>query len=227
MKLSWRTGILLVLLAVPVFLIAFLHKFGENHFHLPTYFPQDVTEKEVDGKMISDTVFHTVPDFKFINYDSDTVTNQVTKNKIYVADFFFTTCPGICPKMSNQLKRVQEAFIDNPDVLILSHTVDPENDTIAQLKAYAEKYKAIKGKWFFLTGEKQKLYDLAQKGYFISALEDDSYTGTDRFIHSDKLILVDKQKHVRGVYNGTDSKEVDRLVMEIKVLISEYADDDK
>jgi len=219
-----RTGMLLVLLVLPVCVYFFLKIFGKNHFALPTYFPQDIEERIVNGKTIHDTIFHQVPSFRLLSSSGDSVTEKITENNIYVADFFFTTCPGICPQMSNQLKRVQEAFIDNPEVLILSHTVDPENDTLPVLQAYAEKYKAIKGKWFFLTTNKNTTYDLAQKGYFISALEDSNYTDSDRFVHSDKLVLVDKQKHIRGYYNGTDEKEVDRLILEISVLLKEYED---
>ncbi len=192
-----------------------------------TYFPEDVQEKVVDGKTISDTTFHAIPPFQFASSDGETITEKLTEGKIYVADFFFTTCPGICPLMSNQLKRVQEAFIDDPNILILSHTVDPDNDSLPVLKEYAKKYKAIKGKWYFLRGSQDQIYELAQKGYYISALEDENETGTDRFVHSDKLVLVDKQKHIRGFYNGTDAKDVDRLILEIKVLLSEYGDDTK
>lgn len=222
-----RTGMLLLLLVLPVFVFFFLKIFGKNHFALPTFFPQDVVERIEDGKTYQDTVFHQVPKFTFQSSEGETITERVADGKIYVADFFFTTCPGICPKMSSQLKRVQEAFIDNPEVLILSHTVDPENDTLPVLKAYAEEYRAIKGKWYFLRAHKDTLYDLAQKGYFISALEDSNYTNSDRFVHSDKLILVDKQKHIRGYYNGTDPKEVDRLILEISVLLKEYEDNEK
>jgi len=224
MKLTWKTGILLLLVAVPVFLIAFLHQFGKNHFKLTTYFAKDIVEKVVDGKTVYDTTFHQVPPFRFTSSDNEIVTEKTTAGKIYVADFFFTTCPGICPIMSSQLRRVQEAFLDNPDILILSHTVDPETDSLPVLQAYAKRHKAIKDKWYFLRGDNDQIYELAQKGYYISALEDANETGTDRFVHSDKLILVDKDRHIRGFYNGTDEKEVDRLILEIKVLLSEYGD---
>ncbi|MBC7387659.1 MAG: SCO family protein [Opitutaceae bacterium] len=221
--MSKRIGLLLLLLVFPVLVYLFLKFFGQNRYTLPKYFPQDVVENTLNGKTVSDTIFHKIPDFSFLSNSGDTVTQEISRDKIYVADFFFTTCPGICPQMSSQLKRVQEAFIDNPDILILSHTVDPETDTKEVLDAYAKKYKAIPGKWFFMTGEKNKIYDLAQKGYFISALEDSNYSDADRFIHSDKLILVDKDKQIRGYYNGTDEKDVDRLILEISVLLDGYA----
>jgi len=227
MNMSKRTGILLVLLALPVFVYFFLKLFGNNYYKLPTFFPLDVIENETDGKLIQDTVFHVIPFFAFPSSNGDIVSSKTTEGKIYVADFFFTNCPGICKQMSSQLKRVQESVIDNPEVLILSHSVDPENDSISVLKAYAEKHKAINGKWYFLTGKKSKIYDLAQKGYFISALEDSASKEADRFIHSDKFVLVDKQKHIRGYYNGTDPKEVDRLILEIDVLLHEQENDGK
>lgn len=217
-----KTGLLLIMLALPVFVYLFLKFFGRNHYALRKYFPQDVVEHELDGRLVKDTVFHTIPDFTFMSSGGDSVSNKLTDGRIYVADFFFTTCPGICPLMSTQLKRVQEAFIDDPTVLILSHSVDPDTDTLPVLRSYADKYKAIAGKWYFLRGTNDQIYELAQKGYFISALEDTNYTNTDRFVHSDKLILVDKERRIRGYYNGTDEKEVDRLILEISVLKSEY-----
>ncbi len=220
--MSKRTGLLLLLLVFPVLVYLFLKFFGQNKYTLPRYFPQDIVEKEVNGKTVSDTVFHKVPDFSFPSSTGEVITQEVVKDKIYIADFFFTTCPGICPQMSTQLKRVQEAFIDDPNILILSHTVDPETDTKEVLDAYAKKYKAIPGKWYFMTGEKNTIYDLAQKGYFISALEDSSFSDADRFVHSDKLILVDKDRQIRGYYNGTDEKDVDRLILEISVLLDGY-----
>ena len=222
--MSKRTGILLLLLAFPVFVYLFLKFFGKNKYGLPRYFPQDIIERTDKGETVFDTVFHKIPDFKLLASTGDSISQKLVEGKIYVADFFFTTCPGICPQMSSQLKRVQEAFIDDPEVLILSHTVDPVNDTLQALQAYAKGFKAIPTKWFFLTGPKYKLYDLAIKGYYLPASEDSSVTG-EPFTHSSKLMLVDKKGIVRGVYDGTDTKDVDRLILEISVLKSEYGDD--
>jgi len=145
------------------------------------------------------------------------------KGYIYVADFFFTRCGSICPKMSTQLTRVQAEFEKDSGVKIISFTVDPKNDTVEVLKQYANDYNAIEGKWRFVTGSKDSIYALAQKGFFITAMEDKNHPID--FIHSDKLVLVDKKGWIRGYYNGTDIKEVDKLMTEIRVLQQIYADE--
>jgi protein SCO1/2 len=126
--------------------------------------------------------------------------------------------------MTSQLQRVQEAFINNPEVVIMSYTVDPKNDTVEALQNYAEQYGAIKGKWYLMTGEKENIYRLAKKGYYVTAKEDNVQSANleDKFVHTDKFVLVDKKGHIRGFYNGTDPKEVEKLILEIKVLLNEY-----
>jgi protein SCO1/2 len=166
-----------------------------------------------------DTVYHTIKDFSLLNQYKEIVTQQTTQNKIYVANFFFATCQSICPAMSNQLGRVQQAEKDNADFLILSHTVNPMNDTAEVLFAYAGKYGAIKNKWHFLTGDKKAIYNLAKEDYLVNALEDD---GTpEGFIHSEALLLIDKQKRIRGIYDGTDSLQVNKLINDISILKTE------
>lgn len=169
-----------------------------------------------------DTIYHTVPGFSFVNQDGDSISETVTEGKFIVAEYFFTTCQTICPIMSNHLEKVQDEFKDDPLVVILSHTVDPENDSVPVLKEYATKHHLISGKWHMLTGDKKALYDQARYGYLISALEGDG--GPDDFIHSEKLVLVDKDKRIRGFYDGTDTKDVTRLMNEIEVLKFEYGD---
>lgn len=169
-----------------------------------------------------DTVYHKLPEFSFINHLGDSITEADTKGKYIVADYFFTTCQTICPVMSNHMEKVQEEFINDSLVILLSHTVDPETDSVPVLKAYAEAHHAIPGKWHFLTGDKKSLYDLARYGYLISALEGDG--GPEDFIHSDKIVLIDKDKRIRGFYDGTDTKDVQRLYSEIEVLKIEYGD---
>lgn len=169
---------------------------------------------------VPDTIYHTISDFSFISQDSSIVTQETVKNKIYIADFFFTTCKSICPKMTNHLMRVQNAFSDDPEIVIISHTVDPERDTPPVLAAYASKHKAIEGKWYFVTGDKKQLYDVARNSYYITAMPGDG-TGDD-FIHSEKIVLVDKDKRIRGFYDGTDYYDITRLIEEVKVLKWEY-----
>jgi protein SCO1/2 len=176
-------------------------------------------EKKLGNKEGTDTIYHTVGDFKFVNQYKDTVSEKTVNNKVYVADFFFATCQSICPQMSNQLKRVQDEFKNDPDFLILSHSVNPKHDSSEVLEAYATQYGAIKNKWHFLTGNKGEIYDLAKFSYLVNALEDD---GTpEGFLHSELFLLIDKEKRIRGMYDGTDSVQVNKLIEDIRTLKTE------
>ena len=178
-----------------------------------------------DGSIVTDTIYNHIPSFQLIDQNSDTVSQAIVKDKIYVASFFFTRCGTICPRISSQLTRVQDIFRNNPNLIFLSHTVDPEHDRPAQLKAYAEKYEAIPGKWYFLTGSKAEIYELAMHGYYLPTVDAGVKEGKpdETFIHSEKLVLVDKEGIVRGFYDGTDKQDVDRLVLEIRVLLDIYS----
>ncbi|MFN7014533.1 MAG: SCO family protein, partial [Bacteroidia bacterium] len=160
-----------------------------------------------------------IADFKLLKQNGDTVSLKNLDGKIYVADFFFTTCPTICPKMSDQMYRVYQKYLDNPNVVIVSHTVMPEVDSVPVLKAYADKYHAKSEKWIFLTGSKEEIYKLARKSYFAVITEGDG--GISDFIHTENFILVDKQKRIRGFYDGTSKEDVDRLIKEIGYLLKE------
>lgn len=162
---------------------------------------------------------HTIQDFSFLNQDSLVVTNETFKNKIYIADFIFLRCPTICPVMNMELKRVYDAFKDNENVLFVSHTVDPENDTIPVLKAYSENLEVNPEKWHFLWGEQKDIFSIAENSYFTQAYEDLDAPGG--YAHSGGFILVDKNRHIRGVYDGTNSVDVDRLIKEIVILLNE------
>jgi protein SCO1/2 len=173
-------------------------------------------EKDFDGR---DTVYHTIPEFTFINQDSAVVSNETFKNKIYVADFFFTTCPSICPIMKTQMKRVYDEFLNDDEVMMLSHTIDPEHDTVALLKDYSERLGASGNKWHFVTGEMEQIYRIAQKGYFVTTAVDNTVPGG--FLHSGAFLLIDKQRRIRGQYDGTKEDQVDRLIDDIKRLKEE------
>lgn len=214
-----KTGILVLLLVIPVFLFQYFKFFGKNHYKLPVFFATDSVLNDKGQYTITEA--HEIPDFSFKNQDGIETKGKEAKGKILVVDFFFSRCPGICPQMTNQLIRVQEKFKEDPQFQILSFTVDPEYDTVAVLKSYAQRYGAIPEKWNFLTGTKDSIYTLAQKGFFITAMEDRERPLD--FIHSEKLVLIDKEGRIRGYYNGTDSEEVDRLITEIQVLQYEYA----
>lgn len=172
------------------------------------------------GKPHTDTLYHTIQPFVLINQYGDTITEKEYEGKIYVADFFFTTCQSICPKMTSQLYRVQEKFLKNDSVLLLSHTVDPEHDSVPVLARYAVQTHARPSKWNFVTGDKKHLYDLARQGYLITAMEGNG--GPEDFIHSETFVLVDKERRIRGFYDGTSTVEVNKLIDDIKVLIAEY-----
>ncbi|AQG82088.1 SCO family protein [Spirosoma montaniterrae] len=234
MSTKLKAGILLATLVVPALLYLFLRFGTQNHFTLPRYLPKiDSAKGEPlmgkvvmpDGSEKIDTIYNRIPPFKLIDQNSDTVGQSLVEGKIYVASFFFTRCGTICPKISSQLTRVQSIFQKNPDILFLSHTVDPEHDRPEQLMAYAKRYEAIPGKWYFLTGTKTDIYELAMHGYFLPVVDAGLKEGKpdETFIHSEKLVLVDKDGIVRGFYDGTDKKDVDRLVLEIRVLLDIYS----
>ena len=184
-----------------------------NQFkHLPVIGPFDITAK-------GDTVYHTIPSFSFINQENKIITSKDLEDKIYVASFFFVRCPKICPKMNDELERVQAAFKNEPDFKLLSHTVNPENDSVSVLYEYAQKHHADYNQWWFLTGNKDSIYNIARDGYLVLAAK--GKTAND-FFHSQDLILVDKDKHIRGIYDGMEHAEVDTLIDEIKVLMYEY-----
>lgn len=169
---------------------------------------------------VNDTSYHVIPAFEFTNQFNEKVSQEQTNGKIYVTEYFFTTCKSICPIMNENMERVYQAFHDKNDFLILSHTVDPETDSVSVLKAYADLHQVTDKKWMFLTGTKKDLYGLARQGYLLDAEEGDG--GEEDFIHTQNFALVDKDKHIRGYYDGTDSLEVNRLIQEINLLYQEY-----
>lgn len=229
-----KAGTLLLTLMVPAFAYILLRACTQNHYTLPRYIPvidstsgvavmQTITDK--DGEKREDTLFRHVPGFTLIDQDGEQVNQSITKGKIHVAGFFFTRCSTICPKLQLSLSRVQEVFKERNDVALLSYSVDPENDKAEQLKAYATKMGAKEGMWYFLTGDKAQIYNLAQRGYFLPVVDHGvSYGKPDEtFIHSEKLVLVDKEGIIRGFYDGTDKKDVERLIVEIRVLLDIYS----
>jgi protein SCO1 len=173
-------------------------------------------EKKLTGK---DTLYHTIGPFALKNQFGDAVTSATVKDKIYVADFFFTTCQSICPQMSTNMKDVQAAFAADDSVLILSHSVNPMHDTVEVLSRYAGVYGAIKNKWHLLTGDKQAIYDLAREGYLVNAIEDDG--SKEGFLHTELFLLIDGKGRIRGMYDGTDKAQVSKLIEDIRKLKGE------
>lgn len=186
---------------------------------LPIYDPADLNPKLVDKSLQNRVSKHRIADFSLINQLGDTVTQKDLAGKIYVADFFFTTCQSICPKMTNQLSRVAAAYSDNPKIMLVSHTVDPETDSVAVMKAYADANGINPKQWLMLTGDKKEIYKLARKSYFV-VIDEPSLEGPD-FIHTENFVLVDSKKRLRGFYDGTSKEEVDKLIGDIESLLNE------
>lgn len=174
---------------------------------------------------IKDTVYHTIPDFEFTDQNNEKVTQKSMNGKIYVTEYFFTTCKSICPIMNDHLTRVYKEFKNRKELWILSHTVDPETDSVPVLKQYADAHGVNDERWKFVTGEKKKLYELARKGYLLNAEEGNG--GEEDFIHTQNFALIDKEHRIRGFYDGTDSLEIVRMIQDIKILLSEYDYRDK
>ncbi|MBL4625034.1 MAG: SCO family protein [Flavobacteriales bacterium] len=199
---------LFFILVLPSLIYIFLAQGVHKHKPLPYIGEYDIVN--------SDTIQHTIADYSFTNQYGETITQDSLKGNIVVVDFFFTTCGSICPEMSNQMMVVQERFREMDDIKILSHTVNPEYDSIDILKAYAEEYGAIKNKWHFVTGEKEALYKMGVNSYLIPTQEDVLAPGG--FLHSEMFVLIDKEQHIRGFFDGTNSNEVNDLINAIKFL---------
>ncbi|UCS93471.1 SCO family protein [Echinicola marina] len=193
----------------------------DNEGQLPFLGHKYTEEKTVDGKTITDTVYHTIAPFSFTDQEGNTITNQDVKGKVYVADFFFTSCPTICPVMKSQMLRVYEKFKDNPSFTILSHSIDPTYDTVEVLKDYAERLGIEDASaWHFLTGEQEKIFEIGQTSYLATAMEDKNEPGG--FLHSGAFILIDQEGHIRGVYDGTVAEQVNKLMKDIPKILNAH-----
>lgn len=188
----------------------------KSNYELPILGRQEIVEKEINGKMVKDTVYHTIAPFQFVDQDSAIITNATFHNQVYVADFFFTSCPTICPIMKQQMLRVYEAYENDPEVAIISHTIDPQHDTVAVLNDFAERLGVSSSKWHFVTGPQDDIYEIGEKSYMVVANEDENAPGG--YIHSGAFLLVDKKGRIRGVYDGTVPEQVDVLIKDIQRL---------
>lgn len=187
---------------------------------LPIYHPSQIDPRLVDKGVPNGPGEHHILDFDLIDQNGDHVSLATTKGKVLLTDFFFTTCGSICPKMSTQLVRVQEAFHNDDRVMLLSHSVTPELDTVPVLAAYAERYGVDARRWRLLTGERKQIYALARKSYF--AVKDNGGKGDmSDFVHTENFVLVDPQLRIRGFYDGTSPKEVDRAIADMRTLLGE------
>lgn len=193
---------------------------GREASQLPYLGRHNYEEKTVNNETVVDTLYHQVADFSFVDQDSSTVTPATFEGKVYVTDFFFTSCPTICPVMKTQMLRIYDAYKENEEVALLSHTIDPAYDTVALLQDYAERLGVASDKWHFVTGDKDDIYDIGLKSYMVTAMEDEDEPGG--FIHSGAFILVDKDRHIRGMYDGTKPDQVDILIKDIQKLLDSY-----
>lgn len=190
---------------------------------LPIINPVDLESEMVDPEMLRIGRGHHVANFSFLNQEGETITQAEVEGKVYVVEYFFTTCGTICPRMNDQMRRIQLKFADNDDVRLMSFTVNPEVDTVAQMKSYADDHGAKNGQWHFLTGPKEDLYALARKSFFVlkpAEAKNLGDVGSD-FIHTNNFVLVDQQGRLRGYYDGTSAKEVDELMKDIERLLEE------
>ncbi|HWV75230.1 MAG TPA: SCO family protein [Pseudosphingobacterium sp.] len=199
--------------------LLFLIACSQGNKKLPILGEREPISKEIGGKMVSDTVYQTIPPFSFINQDSSIITNKTFDNSIYVADFFFTSCPSICPIMSKNLLKVLDKYKGNKEVKILSHSIDTKYDTPWVLKKYATKLGVEGDQWQFVHGSQESIYGIADK-YMVYAKENSSAPGG--FEHQGWLILIDKEKRIRGAYDGTNDEQVSQLMSDMDILLKEY-----
>lgn len=208
--------ILFSLIVIPVFF--FLVKVEEK---LPIYNPADINPKLVDYSLRGKSRNHKVSDFKLINQNGNIITHKDYEGKIYVADFFFTRCQTICLLMAYNMGELQEYYRNEEDVMFLSHSVTPSIDTIPVLRAYADKKGVIDSKWNVTTGSKKHIYDLARKSYF--AVIDEGNGDENDFIHTENFVLIDKERRIRGIYDGTEKENMKKIIKDISLLKEEYA----
>lgn len=208
--------ILFSILVLPGLIFAVFDLMQDDYKPLQIFGPRIMAENNTD------TIYHTISDFQLLTQTGDTLHHSDLKEYIYVADFFFTSCPSpeFCPKLSTNMNLLQRKFYETHEVKLISFTVDPETDSVPVLAQYSSRYFAKPKKWYFLTGNRDTIYNLAQKEYFVSAIYGDNEP--EAFVHTDKFVLVDKERRIRGFYNGRDEKEVKQLIQDIKVLLFEY-----
>ncbi len=209
-----------VLLGLSVIIIYLIANALTPKPYLPVYQPAQFDPSLVDSTMTHVKRYHTIADFSLVNQNGDTITQANYEGKIYIADFFFTTCPSICPIMTENMGVLQAEILDDPEVLLLSHSVTPDIDSVAQLKKYALEKGVVDSKWNLVTGDKKQIYELARKSYL--AAKSDGDGGPYDMIHTENFILVDKEKRIRGTYDGTNREEMQKILEDIEILKASY-----
>jgi len=206
----------LVMLGISAVIIVLFYNALQPKETLPVYQPADFNPELVAPELSHVKKYHTIADFSLVNQNGDTITEQDYKDKIYIADFFFTTCLTICPIMTGNMEYLQQQIMDDPQVLLLSHSVTPEIDSVPRLKEYAMEKGVVDSKWNLVTGDKKQIYELARKSYL--AVKTDGDGGPFDMIHTENFILVDQNKRIRGTYDGTKKEEMERLLADLKIL---------
>lgn len=210
----------ITLFVLSVIIISLIYQALKPKERLAIYEPSMVNAELVDTSVQYIRKYHKIAPFKLINQNGDTITEANYKDKIYVADFFFTTCLSICPMMTDNMVRIQKKIINDPEVMLLSHSVTPVIDSVPRLKAYAEEKGVVDSKWNMVTGDKKQIYNLARKSYLAVKTVGDG--GSFDMIHTENFILVDKEKQIRGFYDGTKEEDIQQLLHDIEVLKNEY-----
>ena len=216
---SYYKSFAIVLLVLSFVIISIFYQILKPREVLPIFQPAQVNEELVDSTIQHVKKYHTIADFSLINQNGKTVTQDTYNNKIYIADFFFTTCQTICPIMTDNMVILQNKLKQDPDVMLLSHTVTPEIDSVAQLKNYALNKGVLDSKWNLVTGDKKEIYQLARKSYL--AVKSNGDGGKYDMIHTENFILVDQKKRIRGYYDGTLEKDIKSLLKDIDILKQE------
>lgn len=212
----------IVLLGVSVVIVYLFYNALQPKKKLPIYQPSMVSQELVDSTLHYKKKYHTIANFELINQNGVTITQKDYTDKIYVADFFFTTCPSICPIMTKNMAYIQNSILNDPDVLLLSHSVTPRIDSVEQLKKYALEKGVVDDKWNLVTGDKRQIYELARKSYL--AVKTDGDGGPYDMIHTENFILVDKERRIRGFYDGTNSEDMEKLLGDLKILRASYSE---
>ena len=210
----------IVFFILSVIIVLCIYTLLKPEERLPVYQPDMVNAELVDSTVQYVRKYHKIADFKLVNQNGDTITQEFYKDKIYIADFFFTTCLTICPVMTDHMIKIQEKIKNDEDVLLLSHTVFPVADSVPVLKKYAREKGVIDEKWNLVTGDKKEIYDLARKSYLATKSTGDG--GPYDMIHTENFVLVDKDRQIRGFYDGTDPEAIEELMHDLKVLKAEY-----
>lgn len=210
----------IVLFVLSVIIVFSIYTILNPDKKLPIYQPDMVNAELVDSTVQYVRKYHKIGNFELYNQNGDTITEDFYKDKIYIADFFFTTCQTICPIMTDHMLKIQEKIKDDPEVFLLSHTVIPKADSVPVLKQYAVEKGVLDNKWNLVTGDKQQIYDLARKSYL--ATKSDGDGGPYDMIHTENFVLVDKDLQIRGFYDGTDPDAISDLMGDLKTLKASY-----